>query len=145
MVEGRDLNKRDMEIKIREFGRKLDDAGLALFFYAGHGLQVSGRNYLVPIDARLDRPADLNFEAIDVGLVLQQMEAAKRVNIVLLDACRDNPLARTLARSMGTRSAAVGHGLASIQGAVGTMIAYATSPTTWRRMAKAATVRSPRR
>ena len=128
VVEGRDLNKRDMETKIREFGRKLDDAGLALFFYAGHGLQVSGRNYLVPTDARLDRPADLNFEAIDVGLVLQQMEAAKRVNIVLLDACRDNPLARTLARSMGTRSAAVGHGLASIQGAVGTMIAYATQP-----------------
>ena len=128
VVEGRDLNKRDMETKIREFGRKLDDAGLALFFYAGHGLQVSGRNYLVPTDARLDRAADLNFETIDVNLVLQQMESAKRVNIVLLDACRDNPLARSLARSMGTRSAAIGHGLASIQGAVGTMIAYATQP-----------------
>jgi hypothetical protein len=128
VVEGQNLNKRDMENKIREFGHKLDKAGLALFFYAGHGLQVSGRNYLVPIDAKLDRPGDLNFEAFDVNLVLQQMEAEKRVNLVFLDACRDNPLTRTLARSMGTRSAAVGQGLASIQGAVGTMIAYATQP-----------------
>lgn len=114
VVEGRNLSKRDMESKIREFGKKLDNANLALFFYAGHGLQVSGRNYLVPIDAKLDRPADLNFEAFDVNVVLQQMEAEKRVNLVFLDACRDNPLARTLARSMGTRSAAVGQGLASI-------------------------------
>jgi uncharacterized caspase-like protein len=128
VVEGHDLTKRDMEGKIREFGRKLDSAGLALFFYAGHGLQVSGRNYLVPIDAKLDRSADLNFEAFDVNLVLQQMEAEKRVNLVFLDACRDNPLARSLARSMGTRSAAVGQGLATIQGNVGTMIAYATQP-----------------
>ena len=128
VVEGRNLDKRDMEGKIREFGHKLDNANLALFFYAGHGLQVSGRNYLVPIDAKLDRPADLNFEAFDVNVVLQQMEAEKRVNLVFLDACRDNPLTRSLARSMGTRSAAVGQGLASIQGAVGTMIAYATQP-----------------
>jgi len=128
VVEGHNLGKRDMEGKIREFGKKLDNANLALFFYAGHGLQVSGRNYLVPIDAKLDRPADLNFETFDVNVVLQQMEAEKRVNLVFLDACRDNPLARTLARSMGTRSAAVGQGLASIQGAVGTMIAYATQP-----------------
>jgi uncharacterized caspase-like protein len=128
VVEGHNLTKRDMEGKIREFGHKLDRANLALFFYAGHGLQVSGHNYLVPIDAKLDRPADLNFEAFDVNLVLQQMEAEKRVNLVFLDACRDNPLARSLARSMGTRSAAVGRGLASIQGSVGTMIAYATQP-----------------
>jgi uncharacterized caspase-like protein len=128
VVEGRDLAKRDMEGRIREFGHKLDNASLALFFYAGHGLQVSGRNYLVPVDAKLDRPADLNFEAFDLNLVLQQMEADKRVNLVFLDACRDNPLARSLARSMGTRSAAVGRGLASTQGNVGTMIAYATQP-----------------
>ncbi len=128
VVEGRDLDKRGMEDKIREFSRKLDNSKLALFFYAGHGLQVGGRNYLVPVDAALERPGDLNLEAIDVTLVLQQMEAERRVNLVFLDACRDNPLARSLARTLGTRSSSVGQGLASIQSTVGTMIAYATQP-----------------
>lgn len=128
VIEGRDLAKRPMEEKIIEFSRKLDRASLALFFYAGHGMQVGGRNYLLPIDATLERPGDLSFETIDLSQVLGQMEAEKRVNLVFLDACRDNPFARSLARSMGARSAAVGQGLASIQSAVGTMIAYATQP-----------------
>ena len=128
VVEGRDLDKRGMEAKIIEFSRKLDAANLALFFYAGHGLQVGGKNYLVPVDAKVERAADLGFETIDVSQVLAQMEGDKRVNLVFLDACRDNPLARSLARSMGTRSSAVGQGLASIQSAVGTMIGYATQP-----------------
>jgi uncharacterized caspase-like protein len=128
VIEGRDLEKRAMEDKIREFGRKLDGADIALFFYAGHGLQVGGRNYLLPIDTKLERAGDLNFETIEVGLVLAQMEADKRINLVFLDACRDNPLARSLARALGARSAAIGQGLASIQSAVGTMIAYATQP-----------------
>jgi tetratricopeptide (TPR) repeat protein len=128
VVEGRDLDKQGVEDKVREFGRHLDNAGLALFFYAGHGMQVGGKNYLVPIDARLERPGDLNLDAVDVGNVLAQMESEKRVNLVFLDACRDNPLARSFARSLGTRSAAVGQGLATIQSAIGTMIAYATQP-----------------
>ena len=128
VVEGRDLDKRAMEAKIIEFSRKLDAANLALFFYAGHELQVSGKNYLVPVDAKVERAADLGFETIDVSQVLGQMEGDKRVNLVFLDACRDNPLSRSLARSMGTRSTAVGQGLASIQSAIGTMIGYATQP-----------------
>ena len=128
VVEGRDLDKRGMEDKVRQFSRKLDNAKLALFFYAGHGMQVGGRNYLVPIDARLERQGDLSFETIDVSQVLAQMEAEQRVNLVFLDACRDNPLSRSFARAMGARSTAVGQGLASIQSAVGTMIAYATQP-----------------
>lgn len=128
VVEGENLGKRAMEDKIREFSHKIDHANLTLFFYAGHGLQVGGKNYLVPIDAELDRPGDLTFETIDVSLVLAQMEADKRVSLVFLDACRNNPLARSLARSLGARSVAVGQGLASIQSAVGTMIAYATQP-----------------
>jgi uncharacterized caspase-like protein len=127
-VEGKNLDRRGMDEAIREFGRKLDGADLALFFYAGHGLQVNGKNYLVPIDARLERPGDLALDAVDIGNVLAQMEAEKRVNLVFLDACRDNPLARSLARSLGARSSAVGQGLASIQSAIGTMIAYATQP-----------------
>jgi hypothetical protein len=128
VVEGKNLDRRGMDEAIREFGRKLDGADLALFFYAGHGLQVNGKNYLVPIDARLERPGDLALDAVDIGNVLAQMEAEKRVNLVFLDACRDNPLARSLARSLGARSSAVGQGLASIQSAIGTMIAYATQP-----------------
>ena len=128
VVEGTDVTRRGMDEVIRDFGRKLDGADLALFFYAGHGLQVGGKNYLVPIDAKLERPGDLALDAVDVSVVLAQMEAEKRVNLVLLDACRDNPLSRSLSRSLGTRSASVGQGLATIQSAIGTMIAYATQP-----------------
>jgi uncharacterized caspase-like protein len=128
VVEGRDLDKRGMEDKIREFGGKLERADLALFFYAGHGMQVGGKNYLVPVDAKLERAGDLSLDTIEVSQVLAQMEAEKRVNLVFLDACRDNPLARSFSRSLGTRSTSVGSGLASIQSAVGTMIAYATQP-----------------
>jgi hypothetical protein len=128
VVEGKNLDRRAMDDAIREFGRKLDGADLALFFYAGHGLQVGGKNYLVPIDAKLERAGDLLLDTVDVGTVLAQMEGEKRVNLVFLDACRDNPLSRSLARSLATRSTSVGVGLAPIQSAVGTMIAYATRP-----------------
>lgn len=128
VVEGVDLDKAGMEEKVREFGRKLDHAKTALFYYAGHGMQVAGRNHLLPIDAKLDRAGDLGLETIDVSLVLAQMEADQRVNIVILDACRNNPLARSFAPKLGTRSASVGQGLASIQSTIGTLIAYATQP-----------------
>jgi hypothetical protein len=128
VIEGRDVDRKTMEDKIREFGRKLDKADLALFFYAGHGLQVAGKNYLVPIDAKLERPGDLTFETIDMAVVLEQMESAQRVDLIFLDACRDNPFAKSLARSLGTRSASVGQGLAQVQSAVGTMIIYSTQP-----------------
>jgi uncharacterized caspase-like protein len=128
VVEGKNLDRHGMDDAIRAFGRKLDRADLALFFYAGHGLQVAGRNYLVPTDAKLERAGDLNFDAIDVSFVLTQMEAEKRVNLVFLDACRDNPLALSLSRSLGSRSVSVGQGLASVHSALGTMIAYATEP-----------------
>jgi len=128
VIDGHDLDRREMEKKIREFSRKIEKADLALFYYAGHGLQITGKNYLVPIDAKLEREGDLSFEAIDVDVVLQQLENGPRANLVFLDACRNNPLARNLSRSLGIRSAAVGMGLASIQGGIGTMIVYATQP-----------------
>jgi formylglycine-generating enzyme required for sulfatase activity len=128
VTEGIDLDRRAMVERIRAFSRKLDHTEVALFFYSGHGLQVSGRNYLVPVDAKLERPGDLEFEMIDLGQVLQQMSDEARVNLVFLDACRDNPLGRSLARNLGTRSLTVGAGLGSVQSTVGTMIAYATQP-----------------
>ena len=73
--------------EIREFGRKLERADLALLFYAGHGMQVAGKNYLVPVDAKLERAGDLSLDTIEVSQILAQMEAEKRVNLIFLDAC----------------------------------------------------------
>ncbi len=130
VFSGTDLDKRSFDMKLREFSRALPKSDVALFFYAGHGLQVSGRNFLVPVDAQLQGERDLDFEGVSLDFVLKQMELERdgKTSIVLLDACRDNPLARNLARTMGTRSAAVGQGLAQVQAGVGTFVAYSTQP-----------------
>ena len=129
VIEGRDLDKRAMERLVRQFGVRLAGTDLALFFYAGHGLQVGGQNYLVPTDARLASHGDVDFETLPLNLVLKQMEGEAKTTVVLLDACRDNPLARNLARSMGARSASqIGQGLAEVRTSVGTLIGFATQP-----------------
>ena len=130
VILGLDLDKRSFDTRVRDFSRALTDADTGILFYAGHGLQVAGRNYLVPVDAQLQNERDLDFEAIGLDFVLKQMELERegKTNIVFLDACRDNPLARNLARSMGTRSASIGRGLAQVQTGVGTFIAYSTQP-----------------
>jgi uncharacterized caspase-like protein len=130
VILGLDLKKPAFDAKVRDFARALEKADVAVFFYAGHGLQAAGRNYLVPVDASLQVERDLDFEAVSVDFVLKQMELERegKTNVVFLDACRDNPLARNLARSMGTRSAAIGQGLAQVQTGVGTFIAYSTQP-----------------
>jgi hypothetical protein len=114
-------NKRTMETAVIEFGRKLAEGGVGFFYYAGHGLQVRGRNYLVPVDAEIDNEAITRIAAVDVDLLLEQMaEAKNRVNIVILDACRNNPFERRL------RGAS--RGLAAVDAARGTLVAYATAP-----------------
>jgi hypothetical protein len=130
VILGTDLGKPAFDGKVRDFVRILDKADVALFFYAGHGLQVSGRNYLIPVDAKLQGERDLDFEAIALDFILKQMELERegKTNVVFLDACRDNPLGRGLARSMGTRSTSIGQGLAQVQTGVGTFIAYSTQP-----------------
>jgi tetratricopeptide (TPR) repeat protein len=131
VIEGIDVDGAAMRRKIAEFGSKMTGASTTLLFYAGHGMQVAGENYLVPTDARLERPSSLGVEAIDVKVILADMESEKRVNLVFLDACRDNPLSRSLARSMGsTRSANIGQGLAQLNAGIGTLITFATSPDT---------------
>jgi len=127
--KGLDLNRAQTEQLVRSFSAKLRGAEVALLFYAGHGLQVAGRNYLLPIDAKLADETDLHFEATDLELLFQLMNREPRVNLIFLDACRDNPLAKNLARSMGaSRSTAVGRGLAVADTSVGSFIAYATQP-----------------
>ncbi len=130
VILGLDVDKREFDTKVRNFADLLEDADVAIFFYAGHGLQVSGRNYLIPVDARLQGERDLDFDAVNLDFILKQMELgrADKTNIVFLDACRDNPFTRNLARSMGTRSASIGKGLAQVDTGVGTFISYSTQP-----------------
>lgn len=125
---GTDLSLDAMRRKIREFVTTLPGSDVALFFYAGHGLQVDGKNYMAPLDARLTSYDDLEFEALPMELVLSAMERNSKTNLIFLDACRNNPLAENLARSMGTRSTAVGRGLAPVDTGVGTLISFATQP-----------------
>jgi hypothetical protein len=128
VVVGLDLDRRGMETKVREFGNRLEGGRVGLFFYAGHAMQVAGENYLLPVDAVLERERDLAFETVSLGQVLRAMESSAATNLVFLDACRDNPLTRSFQRSLGTRSAAVGQGLAQVQSGLGTLVAYATQP-----------------
>ncbi|MEM1198700.1 MAG: caspase family protein [Pseudomonadota bacterium] len=129
VVFGTDLRKREMEQQVRKFVRKSREADLSLFFYAGHGIQVAGQNYLMPVDAKVKDETALDFELFNVSKVSNYMGGSGRVGIILLDACRDNPLSRTLARSLGTRSAQVGRGLARISTPRGgLLVGFATSP-----------------
>jgi uncharacterized caspase-like protein len=130
VIEALDADKRKLDGALRAFADQLGKADVALFFYAGHGLQVGARNFLVPVDARLDKERDLEFEAVSLEFVQRQMEIDRegKTTIVILDACRDNPLARNLARSMGTRSTSIGKGLAAAPAGLGTFIAYSTQP-----------------
>jgi hypothetical protein len=130
VILGLDLDKRAFDQRVREFSRALPDADTGVFYYAGHGLQVLGHNYLMPVDAQLQSERDLDFEANSLNFILRQMELDRdgKTSIVFLDACRDNPLAGNLARTMGTRSAGVGRGLAQVQAGVGTFVAYSTQP-----------------
>ncbi len=126
---GTDLSRYKFERAVVEFARKLGSADVGLFFYAGHGLQVSGRNYLVPVDAALNDEADLEYGMIKLNGVLAQMERSTKTNLIFIDACRDNPLARNLARAMGrTRSGSISRGLAPVRSGIGTMITFATEP-----------------
>ena len=128
VIEGYDLNKAALDRKIRDFATALRGAQAGLFFYAGHGLQVSGQNYIVPVDAELTTEAALDFEMVRLDLVHRTMEREAPTNILILDACRNNPLARNLARAMGTRSATIGRGLAAVESGAGTLISFSTQP-----------------
>lgn len=121
VVEKQNLNQKEMKQEIYAFGQRLIKGGVGLFYYAGHGMQVNGRNFLVPVGARIEHEKQIEFEGVDAGSVLGEMEFARnRMNIVILDACRDNPFSRSF------RSGA--QGLATLNAPTGTLIAYATAP-----------------
>jgi hypothetical protein len=113
---------QDMEDAIRNFGDRLKKGGVGLFFYAGHGVQISGKNFLLPVGAKIDRETDVKYRAMDADMVLDEMgNAGNPMNIVILDACRDNPFGKSF------RTAS--RGLAIISSAPrGTLVSYSTSP-----------------
>jgi uncharacterized caspase-like protein len=121
VIELHEQGSAGMRRAIREFGEKLRGKDAGLFYFAGHGVQVRGRNYLVPVDADIKYEDEIEDQSVEIGLVLGKMESAKaRVNLVVLDACRNNPFARA------SRSAQ--NGLAPMEAPIGTLVAFATSP-----------------
>ncbi len=115
------LDRVGMRMAIREFGVKLKKGGVGLFFYAGHGIQVKGKNYLIPVNSDITSEDEVVDESIDANMVLRKMESAGNdFNIVIMDACRNNPFARSFRSSE--------QGLARMEGPVGSIIAYSTAP-----------------
>jgi Caspase domain len=116
-----DADRRQMDIAIAQFKQLLRQGGVGLFYYAGHGMEVKGENYLIPIDAKIDSESDAPYETVPLGKVLDAMAEAKNsMNLVILDACRNSPFAR--------RSRSTSKGLATVQSAEGMFISFATSP-----------------
>lgn len=119
VIEKINATQKETNRAIALFGEKLNANTMALFFYAGHGMQVKGKNYLLPVDAQITSEASIRAEAVDVDAVLDQFSASQ-LNIVILDACRNNPFERKFRSTSG--------GLAQMDAPKGTLIAYATAP-----------------
>jgi hypothetical protein len=126
VVDGVDLDKRGMDQAVTRFARLAQDADAAMFYYAGHGLQFNGENYLVPVEARVEDEIGVQYETTRLNDVVTALNFSRGVKIMVLDACRNNPFVTHLARRQGTRSFAVGTGLAPVARAQGMVIAYAT-------------------
>jgi hypothetical protein len=129
VVEGTNLTRDKMTEKLLEFGKKAQGADVAVFFYAGHGIAISGTNYLLPIDADIKSEMDVKLgAAINIDLTLDQTMSDAKVKLVFLDACRDNPFAAKIKSNASTRSVSVQTGLAEMKSGEGTLIAFATGP-----------------
>jgi len=135
VIEGVDQDNAGMHSLISRFTEQAYDADLAIIFYAGHGMQVDGKNYLIPVDADLTSPAYLKTRTIQIDDFMAALPPDPAIGVIILDACRDNPLARTLAASLPkSRSTSLGTGLAPVEarsdgvGTGGLLIAYATDP-----------------
>lgn len=109
----RDLSAADTRRALRDFADRSRDADIAVVYYAGHGIEVDGGNYLIPVDARLERDTDVYDEALSLDRILVAIEPAKKLRLVILDACRDNPFSRTMKRTVASR--AIGQGLAKVE------------------------------
>jgi hypothetical protein len=118
-----DLTRERLTDALHSFAAEADKADWAVVYFAGHGLEVNGTNYLIPVDARLAADRDVEFEAVPLDRVMSAVSGAKRLRLVLLDACRDNPFANQMRRSVATRS--IGRGLTNVEPEAGTLVVYA--------------------
>src|SRR6187431_2759364 len=129
VVEGSNLTRDKMTERLLDFGKKAQGADVALFFYAGHGIAISGTNYLLPIDADIKSEMDVKLgAAINIDVTLEQTMSDAKVKLVFLDACRDNPFTARIRSAKATRSVNVQSGLAEMKSGEGTLIAFATGP-----------------
>lgn len=126
VVDGIDLDKRGMDSALTRFARLAQDADAAMFYFAGHGFQFNGENYLVPVEAKIEDEVGVQYETTRLNDVVTALNYAKGVKIMVLDACRNNPFVGLLAKRQATRGFSVGSGLAPVQRAQGMVIAYAT-------------------
>jgi uncharacterized caspase-like protein len=119
----RDLPAQETRRALRDFADRARDADIAVVYYAGHGMEVDGTNYLIPVDAKLERDTDVYDEAFSLERVLLAVEPAKQLRLVILDACRDNPFAKNMKKTLASRS--IGRGLAKVEPtSPNTLIAY---------------------
>lgn len=120
-----DPSQKELKIIIDDFGNSLKGTDVGLFYFAGHGVQVKGLNYLIPIDANLTSERLVEYDCVEAGRILAHMEEARTsVNLIVLDACRNNPFERSWGRGIGQR------GLATMNAPKGSLIAYSTAPGT---------------
>jgi hypothetical protein len=121
VIDVRDASLAQMRSSVRDFGDRLLKNDVGLVYYSGHGIESRGRNYLIPVNADIKRSDEIADQSLDMGLILEKMETAKKgVNILIVDACRDDPFGR------GFRSGS--RGLSSMDAPQGTIVAFATSP-----------------
>ena len=119
------LGREALDNALRTFARQAEGADWALVYYAGHGMEVNGTNYLIPIDAKILSDRDISLEAVSLDQVRDVVNRAKRLRLIILDACRDNPFASQMKRTMTVASRSVSRGLASVEPEAGTLIVYA--------------------
>ena len=121
VIDLRDSTLVQMRSALRLFGDKLNSSDVGLVYYSGHGIEVKGRNYLIPVNADIKRSDEVSDQSLDMGLILEKMETAKKgINILIVDACRDDPFGRSFRSSS--------RGLAQVDAPKGTIIAFSTSP-----------------
>jgi uncharacterized caspase-like protein len=119
----RDLTNTDMRRAMREFTAASRGADIAVVYFAGHGFEVSGTNYLIPVDAKLQSDLDVEDEALSLDRVVKTLEPAKRLRLIILDACRDNPFLKTMTRTIASRQ--IASGLAKVEPDTDTLVAFA--------------------
>jgi len=118
-----ELGRDQFMVALRDFAREADKADWAVVYYSGHGLEVGGVNYMIPIDARLETDRSPEFEAIELSKVTAAVDGAHKLRLVILDACRNNPFINQMRRTVASRS--IGRGLVQVEPEVGTLVVYA--------------------